>query len=74
MDFGNKDMASADDKGLLEVGNTVCEGFSEQNLDFGRLVQALVETDAHPTTEQASTLAKSAVRNLCPQHSAAVPG
>jgi hypothetical protein len=74
MDFGDKDMASASDDALLEVGNMVCEGLGEQNLDFGRVVQVIVQTDAHPTTEQSSTLVKSAVRNLCPQHSTLVPG
>jgi hypothetical protein len=72
MNFGNKDFATATDDQLLELGNVVCEGLGS-GLDFGRIAQGLGQTDAKPTTEEATTLAKSAVRHLCPQYAGAVP-
>ena len=72
MNFGNKDFATATDDQLLELGNVVCEGLGS-GLDFGRIAQGLGQTDAKPTTEEATTLAKSAVRHLCPQYANAVP-
>jgi hypothetical protein len=73
MTFGTKDLASASDEDLLKVGKLVCDGVGIHGLDFGRVVQRLVRTDAHPTTAEATALATSAVRNLCPEHVSAIP-
>jgi len=54
--------ASASDATLPEVGNTVQGGFGGQNLDFGRVAQGFVESDAHPIIEQAATLTTGAVK------------
>jgi len=73
MTFGTKDLASASDEDLLKVGKLVCDGVGTHGLDFGRVVQRLVRTDAHPTTAEAMALATSAVLNLCPEHASAIP-
>ena len=73
MPFGTKDLAAASDGELLRVGKLVCDGLGIHGLDYGRVVQRLVQSDACPTPAQASALVKSAVRNLCPQHANAIP-
>jgi hypothetical protein len=49
-----EDLAPASDNTLPEVGNTVQGGFGGQSLDFGRVAQGFVESDANPTIEQAT--------------------
>ena len=71
--FGTRDLASASDSELLKVGKLVCDGLGIHRLDFGRVVQRLVRSDAHPTTTEAAAMVTSAVRNLCPQHASAIP-
>jgi hypothetical protein len=73
MPFGSKDLAAASDEELLRVGKLVCDGLGIKGLDYGRVVQRLVRSEACPTPAQASALVKSAVRNLCPQHANAIP-
>jgi Protein of unknown function (DUF732) len=73
MAFGTKDLAAASDEELLKVGKLVCDGLGPRGLDYGRVVQRLVRSEACPTPAQASALVKSAVRNLCPQHADAIP-
>jgi hypothetical protein len=73
MTFGTKDLASASDEDLLKVGKLVCDGLGINGLDFGRVVQSLVRSDAHPTTAQGRAFVTSAVRNLCPEHASAIP-
>ena len=41
-------------------------------VSFGQQVQAFVESD-EANREQVETLVRSAVRNLCPEHSGLVP-
>lgn len=53
MEFGDKDFSAGPDDALLSLGNTVCEGLSDSGLNFGRVVQGLTQSDAHPTTEGA---------------------
>jgi hypothetical protein len=73
MTFGTKDLASASDTELLKVGKLVCDGLGIHRLDFGRVVQRLVRSDACPTTAEATAMVRSAVRNLCPQHASEIP-
>ena len=73
MPFGTKDLATASDQELLRVGKLVCDGLGVKGLDYGRVVQRLVRSDACPTPAQAAALVNSAVRNLCPQHANAIP-
>lgn len=73
MAFGTKDLAAASDEELLKVGKLVCDGLGPRGLDYGRVVQRLVRSEACPTPAQASALVNSAVRNLCPQHADAIP-
>jgi hypothetical protein len=73
MPFGTKDLAAASDKDLLRLGRVVCDGLGIQGLRFHRVVQRLVESEACPTTTEATALVRSAVRNLCPEHASAIP-
>jgi Protein of unknown function (DUF732) len=73
MPFGTKDLAAASDEELLKVGKLVCDGLGVHGLDYGRVVQRLVRSEACPTPAQASALVNSAVRNLCPEHADAIP-
>ena len=72
MTFGNKDLAAASDGELLRLGKVVCDGLGIEDLGFRRVVQRLVRSEAHPTTTEARTFVRSAVRNLCPQHASAI--
>jgi Protein of unknown function (DUF732) len=72
MTFGNKDLAAASDGELLRLGKVVCEGLGIEGLGFGRVVQRLVQSEAHPTTTEARAFVTSAVRNLCPEHASAI--
>jgi Protein of unknown function (DUF732) len=74
MTFGSKDLAAASDADLLRVGRLVCDGLGHKGLDFGRVVQTLLRSAAHPTTAEATALAASAVGNLCPWQASAIPG
>jgi hypothetical protein len=72
MTFGTKDLASASDGELLRLGKVVCDGLGIEGLGFRRVVQRLVQSEAHPTTTQATAFVRSAVRNLCPAHANAI--
>ena len=72
MTFGNKDLAAASDRDLLGLGKVVCDGLGIEGLGVGRVVQRLVQSEARPTTTQATALVRSAVRNLCPAHASAI--
>jgi hypothetical protein len=72
MPFGAKDLAAASDGELLRLGKVVCDGLGIEGLGFGRVVQRLVQSEAHPTTTEARALVRSAVRNLCPDHASAI--
>jgi hypothetical protein len=73
MRFGTKDLAAASDRELLQLGKVVCDGLGIRGVGFRRVVQRLVQSDACPTTAEATALVRSAVRNLCPEHAAAIP-
>jgi hypothetical protein len=73
MEFGSKDLSGGPDDALLSLGNTVCEGLSDGGLNFGRVVQGITQSDAHPTTEEATAFASASVRHLCPQYTSALP-
>lgn len=68
MSFGTRDLAAASDEDLLRLGMVICDGLGIEGLGFRRVVQRLVQSEAHPTTTEATALVRSAVRNLCPQH------
>jgi hypothetical protein len=70
--FGTKDLAAASEADLLRLGNVVCDGLGIQRLGYRRVLQRLVRSEACPTPAQASALAQSAVRHLCPQHASAI--
>jgi hypothetical protein len=72
MTFGTKDLAAASDEELLRLGKVVCDGLGIEGLSFRRVVQRLVQSEAHPTTTEAGALVRSAVRNLCPEHASAI--
>jgi Protein of unknown function (DUF732) len=72
MTFGSKDLAAASDEELLRLGKVVCDGLSTEGLGFRRVIQRLVQSEAHPTTTEAGAFVRSAVRNLCPEHASAI--
>ena len=71
MSFGTRDLAAASDKDLLRLGMVVCDGLGTEGLGFRRVVQRLVQSEAHLTATEAMAFVRSAVRNLCPQHAGA---
>ena len=71
MSFGTKDLAAASDGELLRLGKVVCDGLAIEGLGFRRVVQRLVQSEARPTTTEATAFVKSAARNLCPAHASA---
>jgi hypothetical protein len=71
MSFGTKDLAAASDGQLLRLGKVVCDGLGIEGLGFRRVVQRLVQSEARPTTTEATALVRSAVRNLCPTQASA---
>jgi hypothetical protein len=71
MSFGTKDLVGASDRELLRLGKVVCDGLGIEGLGFRRVVQRLVQSEARPTTTEATALVRSAVRNLCPAHASA---
>lgn len=74
MTFGTKyNLAAASAGELLRLGRVVCDGLGIEGLGFRRVVERLVESEAHPTTAEATAFVRSAVRNPCPAHASAVP-
>ena len=71
MSFGTKDLAAASDGELLRLGKVVCDGLGIEGLGFRRVVQRLVQSEARPTTTEATAFVRSAVHNLCPQRASA---
>ena len=72
MSFGTKNLAAASDRELLRLGKVVCDGLGIEGLGFRRVVQRLVQSEAHPTTTEATAFVRNAVRSLCPEHASAV--
>jgi Protein of unknown function (DUF732) len=73
MTFGTKDLAAASDGELLRLGKAVCDGLGTKGVSFRRVVQRLVQSNACPTTAEATAFVRNAVRNLCPAHASAIP-
>jgi hypothetical protein len=73
MTFGTKDLAAASDGELLRLGKVVCDGLGIEGLGFRRVVERLVQSEARPTTTEATGFVRSLVRNLCPEYARAVP-
>jgi Protein of unknown function (DUF732) len=71
MSFGTKNLAAASERDLLRLGKVVCDGLGIEGLGFRRVIQRLVQSEARPTTTEATALVRSAVRNLCPAHAGA---
>ncbi len=57
---------------LLGLGNRVCTGL-DGGLSYIGIVQALVGTDAKPSSAEADQFARKWVENLCPQHKVKLP-
>jgi hypothetical protein len=72
MTFGTKNLAAASEGELLRLGKVVCEGVGIEGLGFRRVVQRLVQSEAHPTTTEARALVRSAVGNLCLEQASAI--
>ena len=66
MSFGSKDLAAASAGELLRLGKVVCDGLAIESLGYRRVIQRLVQSEARPTTTEATAFVKSAARNLCP--------
>jgi hypothetical protein len=73
MTFGSKDLAASSDGDLLRLGKVVCDGLGIEGVGFQRVVERLVQSEAHPTTTEVTAFVRSAVRNLCPAHASVVP-
>jgi hypothetical protein len=72
MTFGIKDLSAASDGELLRLGKVVCDGLGIEGLGARRVIQRLVQSEARPTSIEATAFARSAVRNLCPEHASAI--
>lgn len=72
MTFGTKDLTAASDGDLLRLGKVVCHGLGIEGVGYARVVQRLVRSEARPTTIEARTFVRGAVRNLCPAHASAI--
>ena len=72
MSFGTRDLTAASDEDLLRLGMVVCDGLGIEDLGFRRVIQRLVQSEAHPTTTEARAFVRSAVHNLCPEHASAI--
>jgi hypothetical protein len=73
MTFGTKDLAAASDGELLRLGTVVCGGLGIEGVGLRRVVERLAQSEARPTTTEATAFVRSAVRNLCPEYASAVP-
>ena len=73
MTFGTKDLTDASDGELLRLGTVVCDGLGIQGVGLRRVIARLMQSEARPTTTEATAFVRSAVRKLCPAHASAVP-
>ena len=69
--YGSKDLTSAPDGPLLQLGTTVCDGLGV--MPYGSVVRGLTESDGAFTTVEANRIALEAVKNLCPEKQTLVP-
>ena len=72
MDYGDRDMSTGTDDELLEIGNAAC-CVLKTHRSFDAAVKALVKATGKPTLEQAQSLMRDSVLNLCPQQKNLLP-
>ena len=72
MDYGDRGMSTGTDDQLLEIGNAACVVL-KTHPSFGAAVQALLRATGKPTVEQAQSLMRESVLNLCPQQKNLLP-
>ena len=72
MSFGTKDLSAASDGELFRLGKVVCDGLGIEGLGARRVIQRLVQSEARPTSIEATAFVRSAVRNLCPKYASAI--
>ena len=72
MDYGDRDMSTGTDDELLEIGNAAC-CVLKTHRSFDAAVKALVKATGKPTLEQAQSLMRDSVLNLCPQQTNLLP-
>jgi len=72
MDYGDRVMSTGTDDELLEIGNAAC-GVLRTHRAFDAAVQALLKAMGKPTVEQAQSLMRDSVLNLCPQQKNLLP-
>jgi hypothetical protein len=71
--FGDRDMQAATDDQVLSVGNAACGLFSNGTGSYGGAYQVLQKFPGAPTDAQVTTLLRSAITNLCPEHKDLLP-
>ena len=72
MDYGDRVMSTGTDDELLEIGNAAC-GVLKTHRSFDAAVRALLKATGKPTVEQAQSLMRNSVLNLCPQQKNLLP-
>jgi len=72
MDYGDRRMRTGTDDELLEIGYAAC-GVLKTHPVFGAAVQALLKGTGKPTVEQAQSLVRESVLNLCPRQKNLLP-
>ena len=72
MDYGDRRMSTGTDDELLEIGYAAC-GVLKTHPAFGAAVQALLKATGEPTVEQAQSLVRESVLNLCPRQKNLLP-
>ena len=72
MDYGDRRMSTGTDDELLEIGYAAC-GVLKTHPVFGAAVQALLKATGKPTVEQAQSLVRESVLNLCPRQKNLLP-
>jgi hypothetical protein len=72
LDFGNKDLAGSPDADVLGVGSSVCDALTSATTieEVDMVIGGLVNSDAHPTVEEASTFVEAAATYLCTEAAA----
>lgn len=70
--IGNLDVAVAPDRGLLAIGQTICDGM-DSGLSYADSVTVALNGLKSITARQASIVIGAAVRDLCPENSAQLP-
>jgi hypothetical protein len=72
LDFGNKDLAGSPDADVSALGSTVCDALTSATTveEVDMVIGGLVNSDAHPTVEEASTFVEAAATYLCTEAAA----